>query len=367
MTGRLVVANLKHQPMRSLLSALLIGMGVGLILTLVGLSQGMLDDAAARTRGIGADVIVRPKGSSLVSMRNGVPEEYVNFFARQNHVKAATGVLMQPAEGLTMTITGLDLAQYTAMTGGFKYEKGEPLQKPGDILVDDYYAKQKKVQVGSRIKVLNREWLVRGIIQSGQMARLVVSLPELQEMMSSSHQVNSIYLKLDNPANADAVVQELKDDPKIGQEWPIYSAEELASMWNVSNMPGLSAFIYVVIGIGVVIGFFVVCLSMYMAVLQRTREIGILKSLGAAKGFILRIILWEALLLGLGGTVIGILLSFGANYLIGALVPASMQMEIVVWWWPRAAAITVAGALLGALYPGLSAARRDPIEALAYE
>ena len=65
-------------------------------------------------------------------------------------------------------------------------------------------------------------------------------------------------------------------------------------------------------GIGVVIGFAVVCLSMYMAVLQRTREIGILKSLGASKGFILGIILSEALLLGLGGTILGILMSYGA-------------------------------------------------------
>ena len=77
-------------------------------------------------------------------------------------------------------------------------------------------------------------------------------------------------------------------------------------------------------GIGVVIGFAVVCLSMYMAVLQRTREIGILKSLGGSKGFILRVILSEALLLGIGGTILGILMSYGAYWLIKTLVPASL-------------------------------------------
>jgi putative ABC transport system permease protein len=106
---------------------------------------------------------------------------------------------------------------------------------------------------------------------------------------------------------------------------------------------------------------------MYMAVLQRTREIGILKSLGASKSFILGIILSEALFLGLGGTVLGILMSYGAASLIHFLKPASLPMIIVYGWWPRAGAITVLGALLGALYPGLTAAAHDPIEALSYE
>ena len=104
-----------------------------------------------------------------------------------------------------------------------------------------------------------------------------------------------------------------------------------------------------------------------LPILQRTREIGILKSLGASKGFILGIILTEALLLGLGGTILGILMSYGAASLIHALKPASLPMIIVYQWWPRAAAITLLGALLGALYPGLTAAAHDPIEALSYE
>ena len=103
-----------------------------------------------------------------------------------------------------------------------------------------------------------------------------------------------------------------------------------------------------IIGIGVVIGFAVVCLSMYMAVLQRTREIGILKSLGASKGFILGIILSEALMLGVGGTILGIVMSYGASRLIHALEPASLPMVIVYeWWW-----------IAGVDYPGRRAAGR---------
>ncbi len=352
--------------MRSLLSALLIGVPVTLILTLVGLSHGMLRDAAERTRGIRADIIVRPKNSTLVSMRNGIPESFVDYFAKKPHVKAAVGVLMQPVEGISMMITGLDMPAYDAMTGGFKYVKGEAPRSPDDILIDEYYARQKRAGVGSRIKILNHWWRVSGIIENGQMAHIVANLSVLQDLLSAHGDVNTIYLKLDNPSNTNDVERELTGDPKLA-DWPILSTEEMASMWTIDNMPGLKPFIYVVMGIGVVIGFFVVCLSMYMAVLQRTREIGILKSLGAAKAFILRIILVEAFLLGVGGTIVGIVLSFGSYYLIGALVPASIQMEIVPDWWPIAGGITMGGAILGALYPGMRAAASDPIEALAYE
>jgi ABC-type antimicrobial peptide transport system permease subunit len=71
--------------------------------------------------------------------------------------------------------------------------------------------------------------------------------------------------------------------------------------------------------------------------------------------------------MGLCGTVFGILLSFGARWLILFLVPASLQQAIVPDWWLKAGGIALFAALLGALYPGFHAARQDPIEALAYE
>src|SRR6185312_7812724 len=115
------------------------------------------------------------------------------------------------------------------------------------------------------------------------------------------------------------------------------------SLYNVNNIEGLREFIGVMVGVGVVIGFAVVCLSMYMAVLQRTREIGILKSLGGSNGFILRIVIFEALTLGVLGTILGILMSYGAYWIIGTVVPASIPMIIVYSWWPKAFLITLFG------------------------
>jgi putative ABC transport system permease protein len=143
--------------------------------------------------------------------------------------------------------------------------------------------------------------------------------------------------------------------------------EELVSLISVNNTPGLSAFIGVIIGLSIVVGFLVVFLSMYTSVLERTREIGILKALGATPAFVLSILLKETFLLAVFGSLLGIVFSYVTRWLIITLVPASLSQYIVPDWWPIAGGIALAGALLGSAYPGWRAARQDPIEALSYE
>ncbi len=130
--------------------------------------------------------------------------------------------------------------------------------------------------------------------------------------------------------------------------------EEFVSMFSVNKVPGLSAFIGVIIGLSVVVGFLVVFLSMYTAVLERTREIGILKALGASPAFVLSILFRETFLLAVLGSVLGIGISYGTRWLIMTFVPASLSQMIVPDWWPIATAIALAGAVLGAAYPGLA-------------
>jgi putative ABC transport system permease protein len=250
------------------------------------------------------------------------------------------------------------------MSGGFRYLGGGPFRQPDDILLGEYYAQQEGVGAGDRIELLNRQWRVAGVIEEGKLARIVLPIHVLQDLTANTGKLSQIYLKLDDPEKIPQVISSLK--AKL-ESYPIYSMEELTSLISVNNVPALRSFINVMIGIAMVIGFAVVCLSMYMAVLQRTREIGILKSLGASKTYVLRMVLVEAALLGLCGTIIGIILSFFAQYLINTLVPAALHQVMVPDWWPIALVIALVAALFGALYPGYLAARQDPIEALAYE
>ncbi len=370
MTAKLVIENLKHKPMRSLLSFLLIGVPVTLILTLVGLSHGMLEDSHERARGIGADIIVRGTNANSVLNASGATlseKKFLELFEKWPHVTQAMGVVLHPIE-FPLIVNGVDLPRLMAMSGDLHFLSGGPFQQPNDMIVDQYYAAQKKVKVGDTIHITglgSTPWRISGIIQGGILAHVLVPLPVLQDLDSATGKVSQIYLKVDDPKNTQSVIAALKE--KLGSAYPVWSLEEMTSMLSVNNIQGLKAFIYVIMGVGVVIGFAVVCLSMYMSVLQRTREIGILKSLGGSKAFILRIILAEAMILGLGGTTLGVIMSFGAQWLIRTFVPASLPMQIVPIWWLIAGAITLVGAGLGSVYPGLSAARHDPIEALAYE
>ena len=366
MTGKLVLENLKHRPMRSLLSILLIGVPVTLILCLVGLSHGMIADSQQRARGSGADIMVRGSNAKAMLTQSSatLPEEFVAYFEKQPHVVLAMGLVSHAIE-LPLFVNGVDLDRFAKMSGGFKYLEGGPFQGPNDVIIDRFYAEQRKKHAGDTIELLNRPWRVSGIFEGGKLAHVLVPLKTLQELDQVGTKFSQVLIKLDDPANTNSVIEQLRQ--KL-PDYPIISMDEVTTQIQASvNKQGLSAFIAVIVGIGVVIGFAVVCLSMYMAVLQRTREIGILKSLGGSKGFILAMILTEALMLGAGGTILGILMSFGARQVIEAVQPASFQMEIVYSWWPIVLGITVVAAVLGALYPGLTAAAHDPIEALSYE
>ena len=113
-----------------------------------------------------------------------------------------------------------------------------------------------------------------------------------------------------------------------------------------------------------VIGFIVIFQAMYTAVMERTREIGILKSMGASKLYIVNVVLRETVLLALGGIVLGIV-SMAARAGLAHKFPL-LQVVVDGGWIVRATLIAV-GAIAGALYPAFKAAQKDPIDALAYE
>lgn len=362
--NRLVLENLKHRRLRTLLSALSIGFQVTMILTVVGISRGMLEDSVTRARGVGADVWIKPPGASAISLSGAsMPVKILDYFRKQPHVTQAAGTLVIPIGGIS-TVTGIQLDEFTALSGKFKFVAGGPFQSPDDLIIDDWYAEQSKKKVGDSVSILNHNYRVSGIVEAGKLARLFVPLDTLQNLTGNTGKISQAYLKLDDPENTGAVIAALKQNL---DDYTILSIEEFVSMFNVNNIPGLQAFIYVIIGLSIIIGFLVVGLTMYTSVLERTREIGILKALGASPPDILSIIVRETLLLALGGWLAGLALSYAAHATINGLIRANLQSVIVVDWWPIALLIAVVASLLGAVYPGLRAARQDAIEALAYE
>jgi len=362
---RLVIENLKHRPVRTFLSAVAIGIQVTMLLTLVGVSHGMLDDMKDRSRGMGADIMVRAPNSSLIGLGTGnMPEGLVNKVREEPHVTFATGTLNQGVGNLD-SIAGIHLDEFDKISGGFHYVEppsGSPFQGPHDLLIDDIYARAHKLHVGGTVE-LSTNWRVSGVVESGKLSRMFADITTLQDLYAAHGQVTVIWVKVDDPQNIQPVIASLR--AKLSND-KIYTMEEFTSLVSVDRIPQLKDFIGVVIGLGIIVGFLVVFDSTYTAVLERTREIGILKALGASPGYILRILLLESVILAAAGTVAGILMTFGTQKLMHIFV-ATMTQEIVPEWWPWAALISLAASLGGAFYPGLKAARQDAIEALSYD
>ncbi len=364
MLNKLVIENLKHRPVRTVLSLLAIALEVMMMLTVVGLSRGMLEDSAQRAEGAGAEVWVRPPSSAAIGLSGApMPEKMLDFFRKQKHVVVATGSVNYPIGGLR-SVVGLDLKAFDEMSGGFRYIHGGPITGDDQILVDERYAKEKGLHVGDDLNLINRNWKIVGIIEPGKLARLVVPLKQLQDLTGSTDKLSQAYLKLDDPKYTNEVIAALK---RQLPDYQIYSIEEFTSLFKVDNIPGLQAFIAVIIALSVLVGFLVVFLALYTAVLERTREIGILKSLGASRGFILAVLLRETALLAVIGSILGIIFTYGTRAIIMGFVPASLVQKIVPDWWPIAMLVSLVGALLGSAYPGWKAVNQDAIEALAYE
>jgi putative ABC transport system permease protein len=362
--NKLIFANLTHRPVRTLLSMLAIAVEVTMILTLVGVSHGTLDAYKERTVGSGADILVRPPNSQLMSSLSSSPfsEKFIPLLLQQPHVKQATGTVSVGLGGFD-SITGLDFPAFNTMNGGFNYIAGGDPKTDDDMIVDQYYARQKHLDIGSKIVLQNHTWNISGIFPGGKLTRIGVRLSVLQELASTPGHLTQIYVKLDDPKYAQQVADQL-----IGtlNDEQIYTMDALTSLLSIDNVPMLKDFTWVVIVVAVIVGFIVVFMAMYTAVLERTREIGIIKAVGGSSGLVLSILLRETFLLALLGTAVGIVLTYGAQALM-KYYPGNLVQETVYIWWLYAGLIAIVGAMLGAIVPGYKAVQQDVTEALSYE
>ena len=366
--NRMIVANLVYRPLRSVISVVAVGVEVTLILLIVGLALGMLNDNKNRQKGIGADILVRPPGTSIINAFSGAPMpiKIADILRKQPHVVAVSPVVTQVTSTSNVeVIYGIDPVSFQEVGGPFHFLEGGPFQGADDMIVDDLFAEANHVHPGTTVQVFNHAFHVSGVIPHGRGARRYIPIQTMQDLIGAQNKASIMYVKLDDPKNADLVAKQFKNIPGMAT-YNIMTIGEFLTLMSTDNIPGLAIFIRIVIGISVIIGFIVIFQSMYTAVMERTREIGILKSLGASKAYIVRVILRETLLLAIGGIVFGLIVSVIARVGIGARWP-TVPVQLTLRWVIQAAVIAVVGAMLGATYPALKAAQKDPIDALAYE
>jgi putative ABC transport system permease protein len=363
--NKLIISNILHRPIRTVVSALAVAIEVAMVMLFVGLAHGLVDDSAHRLEGVGADVLVQPPSSSflLALSQAPMPISIGNRLKQIPHVLAVAPVLFNfNSRGLSI-IYGIDMPTFELVSGGFAYHAGGAFVNPYDLLVDDLYARANHVKVGHTISLLNHEFHVCGIVEHGKGARLFIPLQTAEDLLQVQEKASIFFIKCTEPGYTDAVSDAIH---QLLPKYQVLPVKEYMSLMTSNNLPFLNDFIAIMIAIALVIGFLVIFLSMYTTITERTREIGILKSLGASKGYIITLILREAGLLSAVGIIGGYGVAAVARKVILAKFP-TLSIELTMEWALYAAILALAGSALGALYPALRAAQLDPVDALAYE
>jgi putative ABC transport system permease protein len=361
-----IVRNLLHRPLRTLIGVVAIAVEVALVVLIVGLTSGMLLETAKRIEGIGADIMVQaPASSYLIGISSApMPIKIGEKLAELQYVQSVAPALLQfNSSGSVETVWGIDPASFNAVSGGFVYLQGHGLEGPDDLLMDDWASKAKHVKVGDTFSILNHTWHVAGIVEHGKGARIFVPLATLQDLVGALDKASIFLVKCTRPEHTDDVLEEVR------QLLPGYTVRPLSafvSLMTSTNIPGLQTFIDSMISLAVAVGLLVIFLTMYTTVLERTRDIGVLKSLGAGRVFIVRALLSESAGLCILGIAAGIALSYAVRAAFLAGFP-TLSIQITVEWILRAAGIALVGAMLGASYPAWIASRKDAVEALSYD
>ena len=366
MNRQIILAGLKARPVRTTVSILAVALEVALILIVVGLTTGISEETAKRTEGVGADILFQPPNSSIFLAINNatMPLSHEEKIREIEGVTAVAPVqtLVNSSSGLEI-IYGVDPDKFSQVSGGFIWHKGGLFSGPDDVVVDDVYALAKKVDVGDQVELLNHKFKIAGIVEHGKGARLFISQKTAQEMTGMANRVSVFFVKISDPEQVSTVIGRME---KVFPTYGLRPLREYAKLMMSTSMPALDAFIETVVFVAVCIGVLVIFLSMYTTITERTREIGILRSLGASKGFIVSLIFQESAIVCLLGIVIGI----GSSFLIArvvTLVFPTLLVQITFSWITKAAVFALLSGVIGSLYPSIKAAAQDPVEALAYE
>jgi putative ABC transport system permease protein len=355
--------NILARPLRCSLSVIAIAIQVILVLMIVGLTSGVISEWGKRVEGVGADLMVQPPNSSIffafssAVMPEGLADQ-INALPDVDEV-APTVILTDPKN--LMMIYGIDYKRFNALSRGFLYRAGRGLEGPDDALADDIVAQSKHLKVGDRVSLLNHSFTVTGIVAHGKGARFFIPLKSAQDIAGVEKRVSMFYVRSKGDTEgARTQIMKLSPDSRVR------SMSEYVTLMSSSNLPELKPFVRSMVGLGMVISFLVVLLNMHTMVMERTREVGILKALGFSRLDVVEMLLGETLVLTLMGSVLGILVTFLTQAILKEVNPGLMIL-ITPRWILSSIVLALVGAAAGVTYPALRAASYDPVVALAYE
>jgi putative ABC transport system permease protein len=362
----LVTANVRQRPVRAVVSAAGVALGVCLVMLFTGLARGMSNDLQRRSQNLKAEIIfTRSGGPELMATTANLPVQYAERLREVEGVSMAVPAIRYVSQGSKgfgfEQVEGVDWDEFARMNE-MTLVAGRAPEALDEVVVDEEKARNNNLSPGSRISLFgNKPYRVTGVYSPEAGPRVKMSLAAMQDALEAPDKATWIYVKLKDPARvveAARLIDEQLPGNKIQLTRDIVTNIE-------KSIPYLGVFLRTLVGLSAVVSMLVVMLAMYTTITERTREIGILKALGASRGFIVGEIEKEAVLISVGGVAAGFAVSFLAAYLIQRAY--GLLFEYSWEWGLTAALIGLLGGALGALYPAVRAANLDAVSALSYE
>jgi putative ABC transport system permease protein len=362
----LVLSNIAHRPARTAVSILGTGVGVLLIVFTVGLAHGVLHERGRRESNIGAEIMIRASGT--IGLSGGsqfrLPTSHAAELAQIRGVRAATplGQTFDKSDSGfgQRLIDGIEYDEY-ANLAHITIREGRKLESGDEAIVDPEWKDRRHVNIGDTVDLFQRPFKIVGVYEPPGGGRIKIPLKTMQEQEGAENRASAILVACIEPSMQDEVAARIVE--KFPNDQLIFT-RDLPEIY-ASGVPALNVFIKVVVGVAAAISLLVILLAMYTTVTERTRQIGILKSLGMSKTSIAWVIEQEAIIVSVLGVVVGVLLTKLAQLVVTRTT--TLTIDIEPRWVLIALAVGLLGGTIGALYPALRAARQDAVEALSYE
>jgi len=366
--GGMAVQSLWQRSTRTFLTLGAIGITVGAIMALEGMIRGMTDSMNTMMFGSQVEIMLRQADiadTSLSAMDERVGEKIAAMPGIANVSGIMFSAVTMPEAGGFFLVEGYSPNEFAIRR--FRIVEGEPLRNNRQMIIGRTIAEALKKKVGDTIELSGTRFRIVGIYESDvnwEELGGVLTLRDAQVLMGRPRKVTMYAVKVVDPAQAETIVHEINQ-----QFEDVHAAiagdfvDQMPDMENSRGMMDAISFLAIAVGgVGVLN-------TMLMSVMERTREIGVLRALGWRRRAVLTMIMKEAVILGILGGLTGILIAFFLAFLMGR-VPMIGQVLDVIWGldiFVRAILVAILLGLIGGFYPAYRATRLQPVEALRYE
>ena len=387
----LTIKNLTYNKARSLLTLMGVIIGITAVISLVSIGSGMQASIQEQFEGFGANKIIitaqnmqggmiQAKGLTDADARAIEKVPGVAFVSPMYSV--ATGSEFRGEEKV-VTVWGLDpkkAARTFSDTGGLRILQGRWLQNGdrtniviGNKFHDDYY--DRPVHLGNTIKIQNKKFTVVGIFMKSANrehdTKIFGNMDTFRELMGKGNSVSAMVAKTNAGANTKTVVLRITERLKKTHEEDEFVV--MSSQQMIETMQSAFKVIEVVFGgiaaVSLIVGGVGIANTMIMNVLERTREIGILKATGASNTQVMKIFIVESAIIGLIGGSIGIVFGYFISKLINVVAavvlgPGILSTVVTGQMVVLALSFSLIVGVLSGVYPAYKAVQLDPVEAL---